>query len=320
MKSDKTRNKKPTTESLESGKVEVHKAVGGSGKAQFERREVAGRLQLAAHGAAIARPPLMDLHPRFDPKGWALSWARALVSAGKGFVEIFSSGRIWIGFAAAVVIEAFILLAALGVFSRPKKAAEDWTGLTEVTSYDESLPPAARELISNDLKPLEQPPLDESVYEQSKMSSVSSTNDEGVTVVKGDVLVINPNAKLTTKQILEKDTVKAQAIGYGRIRRTIDDVNIPPVSAKKPQLVGKLDIKYPERMKALEISGLVIVAAALDEQGRVFDTRILKSSGYPELDTVAIQAVSRASFTPAIQGGKALAVKISVPVNFTLTE
>ncbi|NLI98995.1 energy transducer TonB [bacterium] len=109
-------------------------------------------------------------------------------------------------------------------------------------------------------------------------------------------------------------------IGNDRLKRTFDDVNIPPVNAVKPQLVGKMDVRYPERMRRLEAEGLVIVGAALDEEGLVFDTRILKGSGFAELDSAAVDAVRKARFTPAMQGDKALAVKISVPVKFKLTD
>jgi TonB family protein len=115
------------------------------------------------------------------------------------------------------------------------------------------------------------------------------------------------------------NTIDPGFIGGDRLHRTIDDVNIPPVNAIKPQLIGKMDIKYPEMMRKLEVEGLVVVGAALDEQGLVFDTRIMKSSGYPELDNAAVEAVRNARFTPAMQGEKPIAVKIAVPVNFKLT-
>lgn len=106
--------------------------------------------------------------------------------------------------------------------------------------------------------------------------------------------------------------------GSDRINHTFDNLSIPPVDAIKPQLVGRLDVSYPERMRKAEAEGLVIVGAALDTFGRVFDTRLLKSSGFDELDKAAVEAVSKARFTPAIQHDKALAVKISVPVHFNL--
>lgn len=126
----------------------------------------------------------------------------------------------------------------------------------------------------------------------------------------------------TADSILPGNTnlIDPRIIGDDRIRRTINDVPFLPASAKKPQLLGGIDIKYPERMRKLEVEGLVIVGAALDEQGLVFDTQILKSSGYDELDDAAVEAVRNARFTPAMQGEKPLAVKISVPVNFKLTD
>jgi protein TonB len=107
-------------------------------------------------------------------------------------------------------------------------------------------------------------------------------------------------------------------IGDKRIKLTFENLPPPPIDAVKPQLIGDLDLEYPERMRAIEAEGLVIVGAALDTLGRVFDTRVLKSSGFAELDSAAAKAVRKARFSPAMQHDKPLAVKISVPVRFSL--
>ena len=143
------------------------------------------------------------------------------------------------------------------------------------------------------------PPIDNKVVEVTK----AMPGDKVDSLLPGNTNVIDP-----------------KIIGNDRLRRTIDDVNISPVNAKKPQLIGKMDVKYPERMRKLEVEGLVVVGAALDEQGLVFDTRVMKSSGYEELDNAAVEALRNARFTPAMQGDKSLAVKISVPVNFKLND
>lgn len=109
-----------------------------------------------------------------------------------------------------------------------------------------------------------------------------------------------------------------EPIGTGRIDASFDSVPFVPFDAEKPKLLEPLDVLYPERMRNLEAEGLVIVGAALDTSGRVFDTRLLKSSGFAELDSAAIKAVRSARFSPAIQYKKPIAVKISVPVRFTL--
>lgn len=147
-----------------------------------------------------------------------------------------------------------------------------------------------------DPKIIEPPPVDNKVVEITK-----AANDE-----KADTIMPGINVDFD------------EPIGGDRIKRSFEDVPIPPVDAKKPQLIGDLDVEYPERMIAIEAEGLVIVGAALDEEGRVFDTRVLKSSGFAELDSAAVQAVRNASFSPAMQHDKPLAVKISVPVRFNL--
>ena len=165
----------------------------------------------------------------------------------------------------------------------------------KITGRSQGILPIIDPLIV-DPKIIEPPPVDNRVVQFTK------TDDDE----KADTIMPGINADFD------------ESIGSDRIKRSFEDVPIPPVDAIKPRILGDLDVKYPERMIAIEAEGLVIVGAALDEGGGVFDTRVLKSSGFAELDSAAVQAVCNARFSPAMQHDKPLAVKISVPVRFNL--
>jgi protein TonB len=66
------------------------------------------------------------------------------------------------------------------------------------------------------------------------------------------------------------------------------------------------------------VSGIVIVEATIDEQGRVAEARILRS--IPLLDQAALDAVRQWEYTPTLLNGSPVPVIMTVTVNFTLTD
>ena len=73
---------------------------------------------------------------------------------------------------------------------------------------------------------------------------------------------------------------------------------------------------YPKAARDAGIEGIVMVMAHVGTDGRVGETRVVKS--IPMLDSVAVQAVKRMGFRPASIQGKPVAVWVGVPVRFTL--
>lgn len=86
----------------------------------------------------------------------------------------------------------------------------------------------------------------------------------------------------------------------------------------KPYLKTRFDPPYPERMKKLRIEGRVVVLIGIDRAGQVMDVRVEQTSGYPDLDSAAVEEARKAQFSPAIHNGKPVPVKIKLPVNFKL--
>jgi protein TonB len=64
---------------------------------------------------------------------------------------------------------------------------------------------------------------------------------------------------------------------------------------------------------------VVKVSAMVDASGAVLNAEVLVSSGHAALDQAALEAVRRALFAPALQGGEPVACRIVVPIRFQLT-
>ncbi len=89
-----------------------------------------------------------------------------------------------------------------------------------------------------------------------------------------------------------------------------------------PELIGGLSaiqkkIKYPEIAKKAGVEGRVIVQFVVDEEGSVVDPQVVRGIG-AGCDEEAIRAVQQAKFKPGQQRGKAVKVKMSLPITFKL--
>ena len=79
-----------------------------------------------------------------------------------------------------------------------------------------------------------------------------------------------------------------------------------------PEVVSRVQPDYPTDMRE---SGTVMVGALVGKDGRVMDTRIVKS--IPPLDSAALAAVRQWIFKPALVNQRPTAVWVSVPVKFS---
>jgi TonB family protein len=83
-----------------------------------------------------------------------------------------------------------------------------------------------------------------------------------------------------------------------------------------PEAISKPGPEYPEVPRETGVSGTVMVQALVGRDGRVKDTRIVKS--IPMLDAAAIACVRQWVFKPALTHGQPVAVWVAVPVAFRL--
>jgi protein TonB len=83
-----------------------------------------------------------------------------------------------------------------------------------------------------------------------------------------------------------------------------------------PEAIHKEAPQYPDLAREASVDGTVMVQALVGKDGRVKDTRVVKS--IPMLDAAAVAAVRQWVFKPALSNNKPVAVWVAVPVKFTL--
>ena len=84
-----------------------------------------------------------------------------------------------------------------------------------------------------------------------------------------------------------------------------------------PELIGKLNITYPEMARKAGIEGRVTVQFIVNELGSVTEAQVLRGIG-GGCDEEALRIVREAKFKPGKQRGKAVKVKMSLPITFRL--
>lgn len=83
-----------------------------------------------------------------------------------------------------------------------------------------------------------------------------------------------------------------------------------------PEAITKVPPTYPDIAREAGVDGTVMVQALVGKDGKVKDTKVVKS--IPMLDSAAEAAVKLWVFKPALSNNKPVAVWVAVPVRFTL--
>jgi len=83
-----------------------------------------------------------------------------------------------------------------------------------------------------------------------------------------------------------------------------------------PEAITKVPPSYPDIAREAGVDGQVVVQALVGKDGKVKDTRVVKS--IPMLDAAAEAAVKQWVFKPALSNNKPVAVWVAVPVRFSL--
>jgi len=135
------------------------------------------------------------------------------------------------------------------------------------------------------------------------------------------------------EQVQEEQTIAtqeelSQAIGSGEQAGGGDSLVIAPPSdalpafgeyvyvEELPEAISKAQPEYPDIARQSSMEGTVIVQALVGKDGKVKDTKVVKS--VPVLDDAAVAAVKRWVFKPALSNNKPVAVWVAVPVKFSL--
>jgi protein TonB len=83
-----------------------------------------------------------------------------------------------------------------------------------------------------------------------------------------------------------------------------------------PEAITKAQPVYPDLAREAGVDGTVMVQALVGKDGKVKDTKVVKS--IPMLDQSAEAAVKQWVFKPALSNNKPVAVWVAVPVTFRL--
>jgi protein TonB len=78
--------------------------------------------------------------------------------------------------------------------------------------------------------------------------------------------------------------------------------------------------RYPEAARRDGVEGTTLVKARVLADGSVGAAEVRRSSGSPELDRAAVEAIRDSRFLPAERGGTPVAVWIEIPVVFNLEQ
>lgn len=77
---------------------------------------------------------------------------------------------------------------------------------------------------------------------------------------------------------------------------------------------------YPESARQAHEQGTVKLEFTITQDGAVANATVLKSSGFPDLDDAALEAVQTWRYKPAQQDGKPIAVVSAANIKFQLTD
>jgi|ERR1035438_365049 TonB family protein len=84
---------------------------------------------------------------------------------------------------------------------------------------------------------------------------------------------------------------------------------------KPPEIISGVVPDYPQSMKDRKIAGQVTVSVVIDVYGNVQDAKVVKASD-DAFSEPALTAVKQWTFKPAERDGKAVAMRVEIPINF----
>lgn len=86
-----------------------------------------------------------------------------------------------------------------------------------------------------------------------------------------------------------------------------------------PVPVRTVTPQFPPDMRRQHINGLVLVSCQIDVQGNVEDPKVEKSTN-DAFTQPAVDALKKWKFKPAHRDGSIVAVRVSIPLKFTIED
>ncbi len=75
--------------------------------------------------------------------------------------------------------------------------------------------------------------------------------------------------------------------------------------------------RFPEEMRRSGSAGLVTVSCLIDEKGNVTEPKVIKATN-EAFSEPALEALKKWKFKPAKKDGAAVAIRVNIPVQFTV--
>lgn len=127
-----------------------------------------------------------------------------------------------------------------------------------------------------------------------------------------------PGAEATSSQ--SATVTPPLQVASGASANTFVPIGTQPVRVggqiRAPTQLRKVQPVYPAEAQAAKVQGIVIMEATIGADGRVNDTRVLRS--VPLLDQAAMDAVRQWEYTPTLLNGVPTPVIMTVTVTFNL--
>jgi TonB family protein len=109
-----------------------------------------------------------------------------------------------------------------------------------------------------------------------------------------------------------------QTVGASSSRPTFTPFTVAPEIRNRSELARAISAHYPPTLRDAGIGGVVVVWFHIDDAGRVTDTRVAQSSGYPQLDAAAIEVSDLFVFSPALNNDQHVPVWVQFPITFAV--
>jgi protein TonB len=106
-------------------------------------------------------------------------------------------------------------------------------------------------------------------------------------------------------------------LGPGADGDTGGGVRHPGGGISNPRLIYSVDPEFSDEARRQKYQGVVVISVIVDAQGNPQHIRVVRPLGMG-LDEKAVEAVKQYKFKPAMEGGKAVPVEITIEVNFQL--
>lgn len=88
---------------------------------------------------------------------------------------------------------------------------------------------------------------------------------------------------------------------------------------KMPELLTKVEPKYPHDARNARAEGTVILQAVIREDGTIGNVEVLRhAEGWPSLDEAAMVAVRQRTYRPATKAGRPVSIYFTIRVDFRL--